>query len=84
MLNPPLANTALAAPPAELNIRLLGLPSVAQRQSRLDIPRREVRALLYRLANRLEPVSREQLCFLFSRCSTLDFSHKYTFSNFYP
>ena len=65
MLNPPPSDTALAAPPAELSIRLLGLPAVAQRQSRLDIPRREVRALLYRLANRLEPVSREQLCFLF-------------------
>lgn len=51
--------------PAELNIRLLGLPVVAQTHTQLDILRREVRALLYRLANRLEPVSREQLCFLF-------------------
>ena len=38
---------------------------VTQHQTHLDIPRREVRALLYRLANRLEPISREQLCFLF-------------------
>jgi len=51
--------------PAGLSIRLLGLPVVAQCQTYLDIPRREVRALLYRLANRLEPISREQLCFLF-------------------
>ena len=51
--------------PAELSIRLLGLPVVTLHQTHLDIPRREVRALLYRLANRLEPISREQLCFLF-------------------
>jgi len=51
--------------PAELEIRLLGLPFVMQQVSYLEIPRREVRALLYRLANRLEPISREQLCFLF-------------------
>ena len=49
----------------DLSIYLLGLPIVQQARTYLEIPRREVRALLYRLATRLEPVSREQLCFLF-------------------
>ncbi len=50
---------------ADLSIFLLGLPTVQRSDTYLEIPRREVRALLYRLATRLEPVSREQLCFLF-------------------
>ena len=65
MINPLPPGVTLDTSPAELSIRLLGLPVVAHAQTQLDIPRREVRALLYRLANRLEPVSREQLCFLF-------------------
>lgn len=65
MIHPLPTSIAWDAAPAELTIRLLGLPVVAQCQTHLDIPRREVRALLYRLANRLEPISREQLCFLF-------------------
>jgi DNA-binding SARP family transcriptional activator len=62
----PLPETELTDnPSAELRIYLLGLPRVALAQNHLDILRREVRALLYRLANRLEPISREQLCYLF-------------------
>jgi len=44
---------------------LLGLPLVAKTGNHADIPRREVRALLFVLAAHLEPMSREQLCFLF-------------------
>lgn len=65
MISPLPPTDTLDASPAELSIRLLGLPIVVQQQTYLDILRREVRALLYRLANRLEPISREQLCFLF-------------------
>jgi DNA-binding SARP family transcriptional activator len=54
-----------SASTADLSIHLLGLPIVQRASAYLEIPRREVRALLYRLATRLEPVSREQLCFLF-------------------
>jgi DNA-binding SARP family transcriptional activator len=54
-----------ATPTIDLSAYLLGLPIVEQGGQRLDIPRREVRALLYCLAARLEPASREQLCFLF-------------------
>jgi len=55
----------VAPPVTDLKINLLGLPLVMQPTGYLEIPRREVRALLYRLANRLEPISREQLCYLF-------------------
>jgi DNA-binding SARP family transcriptional activator len=35
------------------------------RRQRIDLTRRQTRALLYRLATALEPVSRDHLCFLF-------------------
>jgi len=47
-----------------LCIYMLGPPRVTWRGHPLTIPRRQTRALLYRLAARLEPVPREQLCFL--------------------
>ncbi len=50
---------------AQLEIYLLGPPKVMYAGRALAIPRRQTRALLYRLAARLEPVPREQLCFLF-------------------
>ena len=48
-----------------LRVYLLGPPAVAWGNHPLLIPRRQARALLYRLATRLQPVPREQLCFLF-------------------
>lgn len=51
--------------PADLRVYLLGPPRVAWAGDPLKIPRRQVRALLYHLAARLEPIPREQLCFLF-------------------
>ena len=47
-----------------LQVHLLGLPRVECAGSPLSIPRRQVRALLYRLAVQLRPVSRDHLCFL--------------------
>lgn len=52
-----------AAP--DLQIFLLGPPRVVWAGSALNIPRRQTRAVLYRLAARLQPVPREQLCYLF-------------------
>ncbi len=48
-----------------LCIYLLGSPRVEWATCPLAIPRRQARALLYRLAAHLEPVPREHLCFLF-------------------
>ncbi|MFW6136164.1 MAG: ATP-binding protein [Chloroflexota bacterium] len=56
--------TAPAAP-QELHVCLLGPPRVEWGGAALSVPRRQVRALLYRLAAQPEPLSREQLCFLF-------------------
>jgi len=50
---------------AELQVYLLGPPRVEWAGRALAIPRRQARALLYRLAAQLEPVPREHLCFLF-------------------
>jgi DNA-binding SARP family transcriptional activator len=48
-----------------LRILLLGAPEVLWHGEVICISRRQVRALLYRLAARQEPVSRDHLCFLF-------------------
>jgi DNA-binding SARP family transcriptional activator len=48
-----------------LRIVLLGSPKLIWRQEALVVPRRQVRALLYRLATDLQSVPREQLSFLF-------------------
>lgn len=48
-----------------LVICLLGVPKVCWKGSLISIPRRQVRALLYRLATEMEPISREHLCWLF-------------------
>jgi predicted ATPase/DNA-binding SARP family transcriptional activator len=55
-------------PPDEtrlLRIELLGPPTVTWAGDALAIPRRQARALLFRLAAQAAPVPREQLCFLF-------------------
>jgi DNA-binding SARP family transcriptional activator len=64
MIHQSASKQAASGTTADLSIYLLGLPLVRRAGAYLEIPRREVRALLYRLATRLEPVSREQLCFL--------------------
>ncbi len=48
-----------------LQISLLGLPTISWGEKVLSFPRRQVRALLYRLSTNLQAVSREELCFLF-------------------
>ncbi len=48
-----------------LIVCLLGAPCVAWNGSYLPIPRRRVRALLYRLVLEMQPVSREHLAFIF-------------------
>lgn len=48
-----------------LQLLLFGSPAAAWRGAPLRIDRRQVRALLYRLAAEGRPVAREQLCFLF-------------------
>ncbi len=56
-------NTSFA--PEELRVYLLGPPHVETIDAPLSIPRRQVRALLYRLAAQARPTPRERLCFLF-------------------
>src|SRR3954451_21316962 len=48
----------------QLYITLLGPPQLNLLGTPVPLPRRQLRALLYRLAVTLQPVSREQLCFL--------------------
>jgi predicted ATPase/DNA-binding SARP family transcriptional activator len=48
-----------------LRIELLGPPAATWAGAALAIPRRQARALLFRLAAQAAPVPREQLCFLF-------------------
>jgi len=48
-----------------LRVYLLGPPRAEWGGHALAVPRRQARALLYRLAARLQPVPREHLCFLF-------------------
>ncbi|MFN8485609.1 MAG: bacterial transcriptional activator domain-containing protein [Anaerolineae bacterium] len=50
---------------APLHVRMLGHPQVFWNSTPLDIPRRQARALLYRLAAYLAPVPRADLCYLF-------------------
>jgi len=47
-----------------LHITLLGSPQLTVRGTPIALPRRQLRALLYRLAVAPQPVPREQLCFL--------------------
>jgi len=55
----------LEPPPAQLHIHLLGLPELTWQGELLAMPRRQVRALLYRLAVDTQPTSRDSLCYLF-------------------
>jgi predicted ATPase/DNA-binding SARP family transcriptional activator len=58
-------NEALGAGESTLRIALLGPPDVAWDGAPLLVPRRQARALLYRLAAQAAPTPREQLCYLF-------------------
>ena len=48
-----------------LRINLLGPPAIYWGDKPISIPRRQARALLFRLAVRMRPTPREHLCFLF-------------------
>jgi len=48
-----------------LRIYLLGPPALYCGDKAINIPRRQARALLFRLAVRMQPIPREHLCFLF-------------------
>ncbi|MEA3335021.1 MAG: AAA family ATPase [Chloroflexota bacterium] len=48
-----------------LRLYLLGPPQIHWDDRRFNIPRRQARALLYRLATRMELAPRETICFLF-------------------
>lgn len=48
-----------------LRVYLLGPAFVEWRGQRLEVSRRQARALLYRLATQVEPTPREELCFTF-------------------
>jgi DNA-binding SARP family transcriptional activator/predicted ATPase len=52
-------------PAQKLHIHLFGAPQILRNDRPFPILRSQHRALLYRLAATLEPVGREQLCFLF-------------------
>ena len=54
------------APATTLQLALLGPPMLTSAEQPVTLPRRQSRALLYRVAVAApQPVSREQLCFLF-------------------
>ena len=50
---------------AELHVNLLGPPQIAWRGVSFEAPRRQVRALLYYLAQTTEPAPRDRIAFLF-------------------
>ena len=52
-------------PPCELRVCLLAAQRIEDGARRLEIPRLQTSALVYRLAVHLEPVARDQLCSLF-------------------
>ncbi|MEZ4834135.1 MAG: BTAD domain-containing putative transcriptional regulator [Caldilineaceae bacterium] len=50
---------------SKLSVRLFGAPQVTYEGETLNIPRNQVRALFYRLADEREWIARRHLCFLF-------------------
>jgi predicted ATPase/DNA-binding SARP family transcriptional activator len=58
-------NVSLQTTGQRLSLTLLGAPQLMQTGTPVALPRRQMRALLYRLAIALQPVAREQLYFLF-------------------
>lgn len=48
-----------------LRLYLLGPPAIYCGDEAINVPRRQARALLYRLGVRMQPIPREHLCFLF-------------------
>ncbi len=64
MLDQPIARQQGAGADDLLRIHLLGPISVEWRGETLQVLRRQARALLYRLAASMQPVPREELCFI--------------------
>lgn len=50
--------------PSALHIKLFGVPQLVTEEQPLTLPRRQARALLYRVAAAHQPVPRDQLCWL--------------------
>jgi predicted ATPase/DNA-binding SARP family transcriptional activator len=65
MASLPSINSRVEPAAARLRVTLLGPPGVTWAGAQLAIPRRQTRALLFRLAAQGTPVPREQLCYLF-------------------
>lgn len=59
------AETAVATPDTAFQIALLGAPDARWSGRPVHFPRRQSRALLYRIAAAPHPAPRDQLCFLF-------------------
>ncbi|MBC8163691.1 MAG: hypothetical protein H7Z42_20990 [Roseiflexaceae bacterium] len=59
-----LAPVREAPPAATLQIALFGSPQLHTGQQVLALPRKQLRAVVFRLASSSQPVAREQLCFL--------------------
>ncbi|MCE7979778.1 MAG: hypothetical protein DYG89_01185 [Caldilinea sp. CFX5] len=59
------AAMAGANPTTCLRVQLLGTPALAWAGQAVDLTRRQTRALFYRLAAEVEPLTRDHLCFLF-------------------
>ena len=59
---------------ADLQVCLLGPPSLAWRGEPLTLPRRQARALLFYLAAVPQPVTRDHLCLLFWPDATRNYS----------
>ena len=62
---PPAGAPPTNRPGPALQVDLLGPPRVTRDGQALALPRRQSRALLYRLAAAPQPVPRDALCFLF-------------------
>jgi DNA-binding SARP family transcriptional activator len=65
MPDQPAAERSLELTSTRLQVNLLGPPTIEWGGHPLTIRRRQVRALVYHLAARLEPIPREHLCYLF-------------------
>src|SRR5262245_22798827 len=65
MAGPSSIGALVERPSPQLRIELLGPPIAMWAGERLAIPRRQARALLFRMAAQAAPVPREQLCYLF-------------------
>jgi predicted ATPase/DNA-binding SARP family transcriptional activator len=63
-MNDSLRAAAQTTTTTRVRLKLFGSPQLAVEHQLVSLPRRQLRALLYRLAVSLQPVAREHLCFL--------------------